>query len=299
MKPIYGKLNGDIIKTVMLDSVYCAMKEIKDSADSFTIKTKIAKGGDDAEVFTEIDQRVQKFYVEYLLRHFPDFGIIGEEDKLTIKSKTLDSDLWFSIDPIDGTSAFVRKQSHAICTMLALVRNEDIIASYIGNPLTGEVFGYGPTDRAVHRYRNRYENPELLSGCSSPMNKTYFLLRDIPTAHSQRVQKIAESGLFRGIRVDGGSIGTHLARAWTGEISALVLCEEVVASWDEMPIRGINSKLGYVYLDMAKPYLEMVVTDQYKSFKGVIEDGRELLIVHRNYMDQVRPILQRWEHGKH
>jgi myo-inositol-1(or 4)-monophosphatase len=72
----------------------------------FTVRYKT--GARDAvslrDPVSEIDQRVEVLIRERLAKHFPDHGVIGEE---LAEHPNRNSDLVWTIDPIDGTTNFV------------------------------------------------------------------------------------------------------------------------------------------------------------------------------------------------
>ena len=72
------------------------------------------------DVFTSADKLAQESYVKSLRECFPDIGIIGEEESLSIPAKK-GRRAFFTIDPIDGTKAYIRRQSHGIGSMVSLV----------------------------------------------------------------------------------------------------------------------------------------------------------------------------------
>lgn len=86
-----------------------------------------------------------------LLREcFPGFGIIGEEDSLLIPSDD-GVNAYFTIDPLDGTKAHIRRQSYGVGSMVALVLSGSVVAAYIGDVNSREIFGYRPQSSLVWR----------------------------------------------------------------------------------------------------------------------------------------------------
>ena len=116
----------------------------------FEATGKASYGGDKDDFFTNADTEAQEMYVRLLQECFPDFGIIVEEDDLVIEGKH-GLDAYFTIDPIDGTKAYIRRQSHGIGSMIAMVVNGKIVSAYIGDMNTGEIFGYRPGSDNVWR----------------------------------------------------------------------------------------------------------------------------------------------------
>jgi fructose-1,6-bisphosphatase/inositol monophosphatase family enzyme len=52
--------------------------------------------------------------------------------------------LLLTVDSLDGTKAYVRKQFHGIGTMVSLVCDCNVIAAYVGDLMTQEIYGFRP-----------------------------------------------------------------------------------------------------------------------------------------------------------
>ena len=153
----------------------------------------------------------------------PNLGIIGEENSLQIACTEPGVDAWFTVDPLDGTKAFIRRQSHGVGSMLGLVYDGVVIAAVVGDVMTHEMYYYRPESTQVHRLNLRDDKYESLRiDHKLSLGSQYVLLRDDPRIHSPGIQQIAQrkadGGLFKNIEVAGGSIGTHMARLWKGEV---------------------------------------------------------------------------------
>src|SRR5262249_24464765 len=152
------------------------------------------------------------------------------------------SGAFFTVDPLDGTKAFIRRQSHGVGTMVALVEQGQVVSAYIGDINTHEIYGYRPGSRTVHRI-SEYEISEQLRHVDNPIAEQYALLRDPPDAYSPPSRALLRS--FKPYEVEGGSIGIWLARLWKREIGAALMLPGVETPWDTAPIIGISNMLGY------------------------------------------------------
>ena len=57
------------------------------------------------DLVTNMDKKIEKFYIDHIHESFPDAKIMGEESE---KDALQDADgLFFVVDPIDGTMNFV------------------------------------------------------------------------------------------------------------------------------------------------------------------------------------------------
>lgn len=82
---------------------------------------------------SEADRTVEAIMIDFLQRHFPDDGFLGEESSEIKQTKQ-----WV-IDPIDGTTNFIRGLPY-FCTTLALVENERVIGGWIFDPTRDELY---------------------------------------------------------------------------------------------------------------------------------------------------------------
>lgn len=93
------------------------------------------KNGDITNFVTEVDLAIEKLIRATILKKFPNHKIIGEEfGQNNIGPK----DLFWIIDPIDGTTNFIHGVSFC-CISIALWDNQGPILGVVSNPTTGEL----------------------------------------------------------------------------------------------------------------------------------------------------------------
>ena len=241
----YG-LNEHLVGLALRELVRRAIVIARRQITSFESNGKIGYDGEMNDVFTSADKQAQASYVKLLQECFPDIGIIGEEDALNISAKN-NLNSYFTIDPIDGTRAYIRRQSHGVGTMVALVIDGIIESAYIGDLNTQEVFGYRPKSSHVWRITDREVCEELDSDPPKmAISELYILLREREKKYSEVALKTIDA--FKGVSIDGGSIGIWAARLWKGEVGALLLYPGWETPWDSSPVIGISQKLGYIFL---------------------------------------------------
>jgi myo-inositol-1(or 4)-monophosphatase len=83
---------------------------------------------------SEVDSQVEAEIIRDLRRAFPDHGFLGEESGSSGKSR-----FTFVIDPLDGTSNYIRGFPH-FCVSIALVENGEPLHGVIFDPLRNELF---------------------------------------------------------------------------------------------------------------------------------------------------------------
>jgi myo-inositol-1(or 4)-monophosphatase len=83
---------------------------------------------------SEVDAAAEKEIIRELRKAHPDVAILAEESGAMGKGR-----LTFVIDPLDGTSNYLRGLPH-FCVSIALVENGEPIAGVVFDPLRNELF---------------------------------------------------------------------------------------------------------------------------------------------------------------
>ncbi|MBP9757225.1 MAG: hypothetical protein KBD06_01360 [Candidatus Pacebacteria bacterium] len=283
-----GPVNGHIVGRVVKESVRRAMVIAKLERDVFEAHTKPDYSGQmDKDVFTSADTKAQAIYVRMIEECFPNAGIIGEE-----KSPGSDVPLfvppkngcraYFTLDPIDGTRAYIRRQSHGIASMIALVLDGTVISAYVADIMANELIGYRPESDHVFRISGLDHFEELREPKPTALTDLYVMLRDPPHWYSEHAQTLLPR--FKNYEIMGSSIGTWMARLWKREVGAMLMSDGDETPWDSTPIIGITRKLGYVFMrpktgdgwEVYEPELPVRVTNR----------PHDTLIVHANIAEQ-------------
>ncbi len=281
----YPELNGHSTGIILKELVRRAIQIARREMMTFEVTGKMGYGGDMDDVFTNADKLAQEVYVKSLQECFPGIGIIGEEDALVVTAME-GVNAYFTIDPIDGTKAYIRRQSHGIGSMIALVINDEIVSAYIGDVSSREIFGYRPDSNSVWRITDL----EVFEKLKEPLvditlGQLHLLMRDRESKYSE-VSRLTMDA-FKGISIDGGSIGTWAARLWKGEVGALLLHPSWETPWDSNPVVGISQKLGYAFL---RPVDEDGCRWEIYEARPCSEKYRrehDTLIIHKNYVKQL------------
>ncbi|MES2961196.1 MAG: 3'(2'),5'-bisphosphate nucleotidase CysQ [Pseudomonadota bacterium] len=141
------------------------------AAQAFLSKDFFTERKTDNSQVTTADIAVSKFLREKLGAEFPQIPIICEEGDL----RKIDSDVFFLIDPIDGTSSFI-SGSVEFAVNIALVENKKAVFGLIYAPLfeNGKMIFSDEEDQIIlwdkseKRRILTLNNPEFVSG-SKPL----------------------------------------------------------------------------------------------------------------------------------
>ncbi len=86
---------------------------------------------------TEIDLAIDKYLHDTLMAARPDYGWLSEESR--DNPERLSTQRTFIVDPIDGTTAFMKAKPHfTVCA--AIVENARPVSAVVYNPITEECF---------------------------------------------------------------------------------------------------------------------------------------------------------------
>src|SRR5262249_16949173 len=146
-----AELNGHAVGIILKELVHRAMTIIPNEPQDFDATAKQCHSGNMDDVFTSADTKAQEVYIRSLRECFPDYAIVAEEGgTVPLAAGPVRSGAFFTVDPLDGTKAFIRRQSHGVGTMVALVEQGQVVSAYIGDINTHEIYGYRPGSRTVH-----------------------------------------------------------------------------------------------------------------------------------------------------
>ena len=277
---LHGSMNGPSAGIIIKEMVRRATDTIYKDRSTFTVNQKVGYDGVADDMWTSADKAAQELYLKSLRECFPDYGVIAEEDELSIQPQN-GCTAFFTVDPLDGTKAYGRKQSHGISTMISLCQDTTVIAAFVGDINAREVYGYRPNSEKVHRIANLNDAELMQRTTPTEPGEVFGLLRDpLKRGYSEQTMTLVESGLFKNYEIMGSSIGTWMARLWKNEVSALLIPPGYETPWDSNPVNGITQALGYRYLRPTEkdafawePFVPEVLTT-------IQERQHDVLIVH-------------------
>lgn len=279
MLPI--QVNGPMLGILFKELVRRAMNEIRNQRLSFAVTAKMGQSGNMDDVFTTADTNAQSIFEDLIRECLPGVGLIGEEG-LNIPCTIEGRNIYVTIDPLDGTKAFVRRQSHGVATMVAMVVDGEVVSAWIGDINTLEMYGYRPQGNRVHRI-SEFEVSENLGLIDRPVRPEdgYLLLRDPIDQAPDLIRQTASH--FKKYQIDGGSIGTWFCRLWKGEFAAVITDPGKETPWDATPYIGISTKLGFAFLRESEAGWQ-----EYTPRVSTETQDRDhfTMIVHRSMVDQ-------------
>ncbi len=124
-----------------------------------------------AGLVTEADRESERIITEYLLKHYPNIPILGEEsffnENLKL-AKSMEGQTCWILDPLDGTTNYVHQFS-VFCISLGLMVNGEMVLGVIDAPMLNQIFyaikGRGAflNDRPIHVSKRKKLKDSLLA----------------------------------------------------------------------------------------------------------------------------------------
>lgn len=90
------------------------------------------------DVVTKYDKYIEDFLFSEIGKLYPHHKFIGEESAENVAIKLTDEPTWI-IDPIDGTSNFIKGMPHC-CVSIALSINTKIVIGFVNNSVTSTIY---------------------------------------------------------------------------------------------------------------------------------------------------------------
>src|SRR3989339_325735 len=246
--------NSHSIGIIMKEIVRRVANAIREERFIFEKETKTGYDGNFNDLVTSADRKAQKIYIKLLQENFPNFGIIAEEKELIIQHKTKHK-IYFTVDPLDGTKAFSRRQSQGVSTMISLVIEDEIIAVFIADINTQELFGFRPCSQNIWRI---YQT----GGCDKAVK-----LEICPDL----------------------SIATSFSLLWKSEVGGLLLEKNYETPWDSNPVIGISKKMGFRFFRIDK---NKIMEINFPPVEKIIQRNYELLVIHKSRIPELQRMLK-------
>lgn len=188
---------------------------------------------EDLTVVTAIDKRVERKIIDALSVEFPDIGFLGEEH-----GQSGPSDIYWVIDPIDGTESYVRGLP-GVTSMLGLVEDGVATQSYIYDPVSDVMY-------SAYKGSGAYADDEQIEVVNRPVGRSILAVSSaVPKYEPQLMQKLYDAGVFYiGQYFGSGLKAIYLA---SGKIDGVITFNKPGKGggpWDYIPTRLLAEEAG-------------------------------------------------------
>lgn len=194
----------------------------------------IEKKGSAVNLVTKYDKRIQDFLFEELEKIVPGCRFLGEEGD---ENKSLTDGYCFIIDPIDGTTNFIKGYQHSAISV-ALAKDREIIIGVVLDPDLNNLF-------YAEKGKGAFLNGKPIHVSDCGMEKSLVLFGTCPYEHelAHKTFALTEKIFYRAVEVRrGGSAALDICYVASGK--ADLYYEMILRPWDWAGASLILSEAG-------------------------------------------------------
>ncbi len=206
----------------MLERIVGAVKkacEIYKNADG---DLGVEEKGSAVNLVTKYDRIIQDFLVEEFLKIIPDAHFLDEEGE---SDKTLTDGYCFIIDPIDGTTNFIKGFQHSAISA-GLAKDGELIIGVVADPDLNNVF-------YAEKGKGAFLNGKPIHVSDCDLEHSLVLFGTCPYEHelAHRTFELTEEIFYKAIEVRrGGSAALDICYVAAGK--ADLYYELILRPWD-------------------------------------------------------------------
>lgn len=239
--------------TIMLNSIVNIVKQAGEIYKSAGNDLGIEDKGSSVNLVTKYDKMIQDFLFDELKKLIPDCSFLGEEGD---DNKTLTDGYCFIIDPIDGTTNFIKGFQHSAISV-GLAKDKELILGVVLDPDLDNIF-------YAQKGKGAYLNgiPIHCSDCA--INESLVLFGTCPYEHelAHKTFELTEKIFYKAIEVRrGGSAALDICYIASGK--ADLYYEMILRPWDWAGAYVILSEAGGKAYTFEK---EEISADKISSF---------------------------------
>lgn len=154
-------VNDEKLVGALKDLMWEASQQILDVYNNENFETKFKK---DNSLVTSADLAAHHILMKGLALLTPNIPVVSEEDTTSIKIGH-SADVYWLIDPLDGTKEFVNRNEEFTCN-LALIEEKRAAVGFVTIPYRNELFFGGPGQTATKETQST--EPKLLTHTIKP-----------------------------------------------------------------------------------------------------------------------------------
>lgn len=202
----------------IIDIVYKAGEIYRSAKDDLGIEDK----GSSVNLVTKYDKMIQDFLFAQLEKLVPGCTFLGEEGD---GNKKLENGYCFIIDPIDGTTNFIKGFQHSAISV-ALAKDKEIIMSAVYDPDLDNMF-------YAEKGKGAFLNGKDIHVSDCGIEKSLVLFGTCPYEHelAHKTFELTEKVFYKAIEVRrGGSAALDICYVAAGK--ADLYYEMILRPWD-------------------------------------------------------------------
>ncbi|MGH2272079.1 inositol monophosphatase family protein [Anaerohalosphaeraceae bacterium U12dextr] len=216
-----------LLKKIVDTASQAAILAGKKAVEELTHVTSSLKNP--TEVVTQADPLCQDIIIQYIRNVFPTHGILAEEGPnaaMLIEAPRDNSDIWWIIDPIDGTNNY----AHGLlcfCVSIGVIQNGSPVAGVIYDPCTDSLYTAASGLQTTCNGKPVSVSHDKISKISSFAFDSHFDPSVEPAVHQMlrltRARSVGSTALHLAYLAKGAIIGTFTVSARLWDIAAGVI----------------------------------------------------------------------------
>ncbi len=202
------------------------------------------------EIVTQADPLCQALIIDHIRRRYPKHGIVAEEgpsEEMLLQPPTDNSDIWWIIDPIDGTNNYAHGMM-CFCVSIGVFQNGNPVVAVIYDPCTQLIWTASKELPTKLNGKPVTVSTDSISRLSSFGIDSHFDPATEPAMHQMlrltRARLLGTTALHQAYVASGALIGAFTVSARLWDIAAGVLLVQqaggYVTTLDKNPIFPIN-----------------------------------------------------------
>lgn len=230
----------------MLDKIIEAVKKAGEIYKSAGENLGIESKGSAVNLVTKYDKKIQDFLFSELSGIIPGCSFLGEEGE---GSKELSDGYCFIIDPIDGTTNFIKGYQHSAISV-GLAKDKELIAGVVLDPDLDNIF-------YAEKGKGAYLNGKKIHVSDCDLEHSLVLFGTCPYEHdlAKKTFRLTEEIFYRAIEVRrGGSAALDICYVAAGK--ADLYYELILRPWDFAGATVILREAGGVCMTLEKEEID-------------------------------------------
>jgi myo-inositol-1(or 4)-monophosphatase len=202
------------------------------------------------EIVTQADPLCQALIIDHIRLRYPKHGILAEEgpsEGMLLQPPKDDSDIWWIIDPIDGTNNYAHGLM-CFCVSIGIFQNGTPVVAVIYDPCTQSMWTAAKGSPTYFNNKPASVSTDSISKLSCFAIDSHFDSDVEPAMHHMqrltRARILGSTALHQAYVASGGIIGAFTVSARLWDIAAGCLLVEraggIVTTLDKKPVFPIN-----------------------------------------------------------
>lgn len=206
----------------MLEQIVNTVRRAAEIYKSAGDDLKIQEKSSNVDLVTEYDKKIQDFLIEELSKIVPDARFLGEEGE---DNKELTDGYCFIIDPIDGTTNFIKGFQHSAISV-GLAKDKELYIGVVMDPDLNNVY-------YAQKGKGAFLNGKPIHVSSCNMQNSLVLFGTCPYEHelAHKTFELTEQVFYKALEVRrGGSAALDICYVAAGK--ADLYYELILRPWD-------------------------------------------------------------------